>query len=298
MRLRKAELRGRVKADLALRFTRTGLTSFAGLELVRRYFRQLGLVRSIRRHVGGTAAGHRLRRRRHDHAAADAADRRRAARVPRGVSWRMIRWCARLTGLRRLPVARTIGRWLAQFRTRHLRGLAAAQRGAGRRGHRAAGAQAADHRCRRLGGLDRVDGGVGAARLQSASAQGAELLPDHGLRGAERADAARAESAGQRPRRQGVAGFSAGALRAAGGGLRRHAAAGIPHGRGLFPPRCAGAAGGAAEREYAIKVPFHTWTGLQALVRTQSALDAGGRDGELLRARRWSSRPGSARCAW
>ena len=55
MRLRKAELRGRVKADLALRFTRSGLTSFAGLELVGRYFRQLGLFERIRRHVGTAA---------------------------------------------------------------------------------------------------------------------------------------------------------------------------------------------------------------------------------------------------
>jgi len=57
MRLRKAELRGRVKADLTLRFTRSGLTSFAGLELVRRYFRQLGLFEKIRRHVSATAPG-------------------------------------------------------------------------------------------------------------------------------------------------------------------------------------------------------------------------------------------------
>src|SRR5260221_2396450 len=57
MRLRRAELRGRVKADLALRFTRTGLTSFAGLELVRRYFRQLDLARRIRRHLGGRVPG-------------------------------------------------------------------------------------------------------------------------------------------------------------------------------------------------------------------------------------------------
>ena len=41
MRLRKAELRGRVKADLALRFTRPGLTSFAGLEVVRRYVQRV-----------------------------------------------------------------------------------------------------------------------------------------------------------------------------------------------------------------------------------------------------------------
>ena len=54
MRLKRAELRGRVKADLALRFTRSGLTSFAGLELVRRYKRRLRLFEVIRRHVGHT----------------------------------------------------------------------------------------------------------------------------------------------------------------------------------------------------------------------------------------------------
>ena len=51
MRLRKADLRQRVKVDLTLRFTRTGLTSYAGLELVRRYFRQLGLTTKLRRHL-------------------------------------------------------------------------------------------------------------------------------------------------------------------------------------------------------------------------------------------------------
>ena len=53
MRLRSADLRGCVKANLALRFTRAGLTSYAGLELVRRYFRQLGLAEQLRRHLTG-----------------------------------------------------------------------------------------------------------------------------------------------------------------------------------------------------------------------------------------------------
>ena len=90
----------------------------------------------------------------------------------------------------------------------------------------------------------RVERGVGVARPQSASAQGTELLPDHRVRGAERPNAARAESARQPPRREGVAELSAGALCPARGGLREHAAPGVPHGRGLLPPRCAGAAGG------------------------------------------------------
>ena len=37
MRLRKADLRGRVKGNLEFRFENRGLTSYAGLEFVRRY---------------------------------------------------------------------------------------------------------------------------------------------------------------------------------------------------------------------------------------------------------------------
>ena len=36
MRRRKAELRGRVNGNLAFRYERDGLTSYAGLEFVRR----------------------------------------------------------------------------------------------------------------------------------------------------------------------------------------------------------------------------------------------------------------------
>ena len=122
MRLRRAELRGRVKADLALRFTRSGLTSFAGLELVRRYFRQLGLFEKIRRHVGATAPGT-------DYGVVGMimvvltlliVGGRRVWHVAYVANDPVVR---RVTGLRQLPVARTIGRWLAGFRTRHLQGL-------------------------------------------------------------------------------------------------------------------------------------------------------------------------------
>ena len=53
MRLRKADLQRRVKGNLALRFEAKGLTSFAGLELVRRHFRSIGLAGRLRRHLGG-----------------------------------------------------------------------------------------------------------------------------------------------------------------------------------------------------------------------------------------------------
>src|SRR5207249_6163521 len=49
MRLRKADLRGRVNANLEFRFASPGLTSYAGLELVRRYFGGIGLVAQLRR---------------------------------------------------------------------------------------------------------------------------------------------------------------------------------------------------------------------------------------------------------
>ena len=127
-------------------------------------------------------------------------------------------------------------------------------------------------------------GGVGAAGLQSAPAQGAELLPDHRLRGAERADAARAESAGQRPRRQGVARLPARAVRAAaaalGGGTRCWNSAWMGPFSAAMCSRCWRRSGA----EYAIKVPFYPWAGLKALVQAQRAVDAGERDRELRRA--------------
>lgn len=122
MRLRRAELRGRVKADLGLRFRRAGLTSFAGLELVRRYFRQLGLIEKIRRHVGATLPAS-------DYGIVGMimvvltlliVGGRRVWHVAYVANDPVVR---RVTGLRRLPVARTVGRWLAGFRARHLEGL-------------------------------------------------------------------------------------------------------------------------------------------------------------------------------
>src|SRR5216117_3259179 len=52
MRWRKADLRRRVNGSLALRFQRTGLTSYAGFEFVRRYLGGLGLVAVLRRELG------------------------------------------------------------------------------------------------------------------------------------------------------------------------------------------------------------------------------------------------------
>ncbi len=119
MRHRKADLRGRVNGNLALRFERPGLTSYAGLEFVRRYVRSLGLVRVLRRelqpHLPATdfgvpamilvvltllvSGGRRLR-----HLGYLDGDP----------------LVTRLCGLTRLPTPRTVGRWLATLRARHL----------------------------------------------------------------------------------------------------------------------------------------------------------------------------------
>lgn len=44
MRRRKAELRARVNGQLALRYQRIGLTSYAGLEFVRRWLHRDGVI--------------------------------------------------------------------------------------------------------------------------------------------------------------------------------------------------------------------------------------------------------------
>ena len=57
MRLTVARLRRVVKADLPIQFARQPLTSYGGLELLRRYFRLLGLHRRIRQAFSGYGLG-------------------------------------------------------------------------------------------------------------------------------------------------------------------------------------------------------------------------------------------------
>ena len=52
MRYTTTQLKRRVKSDLAIRNECEGLTSYAGLELIRRYFSTLALGDQIRRQVG------------------------------------------------------------------------------------------------------------------------------------------------------------------------------------------------------------------------------------------------------
>lgn len=122
MRLKKTDLRSRVNANLAFRFEAEGLTSFAGLELLRRYFRKIDLSGLLRRHlrtplpatdfgvvaillllltliiVGGRRLRHLV------HLEGDPL-------------------VLRLCGLKHLPSPRTVGRWLAKLRVRDLGAL-------------------------------------------------------------------------------------------------------------------------------------------------------------------------------
>ena len=122
MRLTVARLRRVVKADLPIEFVPQQLTSYGGLELLRRYFRLLDLHRRIRRvfsryGLGGDYGAGRLivlvigllvvGARRLEHL-------RYLAHDP---------LVARLCGLARLPSDRTVVNWLKQFTQEALQAL-------------------------------------------------------------------------------------------------------------------------------------------------------------------------------
>ena len=117
MRLSVASLRRLVKRPLHVEFTHQELTSYSGLELLRRYLRQLDVPQRLRAAcapTGGDYGGGRLAllvlallyvgARRLEHLRYIASDP----------------LIARFCGLARLPTARTMGNWLRQFTQRTL----------------------------------------------------------------------------------------------------------------------------------------------------------------------------------
>src|SRR5713101_2660235 len=112
MRLSVASLRRMIKGKLHVEFVHQDLTSYSGLELLRRYLRQLDLPRRLHAacaSTGGDYGGGRLAllilslfyvgARRLEHLRYLAGD----PLIPR------------FAGLTRVPTARTVGNWLRQF---------------------------------------------------------------------------------------------------------------------------------------------------------------------------------------
>jgi len=122
VRRRKAELRARVNGQLTLRYRRTGLTSYAGLEFVRRWLHRDGVVALLRHELTRALPST-------DYGVIRVVLVILALLLSGGRRLRHLRYLAgdplvlRFCGLRRLPTARTVGRWLAAFRSRHLRRL-------------------------------------------------------------------------------------------------------------------------------------------------------------------------------
>lgn len=122
MRHRKAELRRRVNGDLQLRYEAEGLTSFAGLELVRQYFSKLDLTERIRREAGRWLPAS-------DFGAVAMVLLVLTLIISGGRRVRHVGYLGsdplvgRSCGLARMPSARTVGRWLSSFDETSLQAL-------------------------------------------------------------------------------------------------------------------------------------------------------------------------------
>jgi hypothetical protein len=114
VRHRKADLHAPVKSDLRIEFTESRLTSYAGLELLRRYLRRSGLNAVLRRHLDPRLSG--------DFQAVALVRLVVAMLTVGGRRLRHIEFLEgdpmirRFAGLRVLPTPRTVSRWLQRFR--------------------------------------------------------------------------------------------------------------------------------------------------------------------------------------
>ena len=119
MRRPKAELRARVNGQLTLRYEHDGLTSYAGLDFVRRWLHRAGWVTVLRRELATALPPS-------DYGVVGLVLIVLALLLSGGRRLRHLRYLdgdplvRRFCGLRHLPTARTVGRWLAAFRVRHL----------------------------------------------------------------------------------------------------------------------------------------------------------------------------------
>jgi hypothetical protein len=124
MRLTVARLRRVVKADLPIEFVPQQLTAYGGLELLRRYFRLLGLHHRIRQAFSGYGLGG-------DYGAGRLITLIIGLFVVGARRLEHLRYLAhdplvaRLCGLARLPTDRTVVNWLKQFTQEALQALIA-----------------------------------------------------------------------------------------------------------------------------------------------------------------------------
>jgi hypothetical protein len=122
MRLTIASLRRVVKADLPIEFVPQQLTSYGGLELLRRYFHLLGLHHRIRQAFSGYGLGG-------DYGAGRLIVLVVGLLVVGGRRLEHLRHLAhdpllaRLCGLARIPTDRTVANWLKQFTQEALQAL-------------------------------------------------------------------------------------------------------------------------------------------------------------------------------
>lgn len=124
MRRRNTELHARVNGNLTLEFGEVNLTSYAGLELLQRYLRRMDLDGMIRRCLQGSRLGG-------DFGVRAMLRLLIGLLVVGGRRLEHIGYVAddplmrRFCGLRVLPTARTVSRWLRQFTMKAVEGLAA-----------------------------------------------------------------------------------------------------------------------------------------------------------------------------
>lgn len=127
VRYSKAELRQRVNGGLSIRNECEGLTSFAGLELIRQYFSKLSLSETIRQTVGACLP-------RSDYGSVAMLLLVLTLLISGGRRVRHLEYLRsdplvlRCCGLKRLPSGRTLGRWLSGFDEAGLSKLSALNR--------------------------------------------------------------------------------------------------------------------------------------------------------------------------
>jgi hypothetical protein len=261
----KAELRARVNGQLAFRYQRTGLTSYAGLEFVRRWLRRDGWLARLRRELTTALPPT-------DYGVVGLVLVVLALVLSGGRRLRHLRYLAgdplvhRFCGLHHLPTARTVGRWLAAFRARHLPAL--------QRLNACVAARAIQQTGQRRLTID-VDGSGVSTGLQVAWAQRGfnphhRKVPSYYPITAYEAQSGQVLRVQNRPGNvhDGKAGVPF--LRALFAQLRTTLGPGYAlecRMDGAFFRRDVLTLLARAGVEYAIKVPFHPWLGLRAYVQ-------------------------------